>query len=427
MNVSEMPRMALVRQKFPEAEPLDIPATLERELARLKSRIKPGANIAVGVGSRGISNLQAIVRAVLGFLADAKAIPFIVPAMGSHGGATPEGQLELLAEYGISETSLGVPIRADVGAERIGVTSDGVDVFFGNEALRADGVIIVNRIKPHTDFHSDTLGSGLLKMLVIGLGKRAGAANFHTSASRFGYEHVIRTSARITLEKAPILGGIGILENQRHDTARLVVLLPEEMEDRETEIYAEAKRLMPRLPFDDIDLLIIDRIGKNISGSGMDPNVTGRGIHGYSSLLGDRSTSPVVRRIFVRDLTPETHGNAVGIGLADFTTARLVRATNQAITTLNALTALSVQSVKIPIHFETDREAVTRALESLALRDVREARVMRIQDTLSLEQVMVSETLAGQALKRSDLEMAGGLEQIGFDEEGMLNPLSTTT
>jgi hypothetical protein len=423
MNVPELPRMALVRQKFPETAPLDIPSTLERELVRLKSRIKPGANIAVGVGSRGISNLEAIVRAVIAFLKDARATPFIVPAMGSHGGATPEGQLELLAEYGITEARLGVPIRADVGAERIGATSEGVDVFFGSEALRADGVVIINRIKPHTDFHSDTLGSGLLKMLVIGLGKRPGAANFHVSASRFGYEHVIRTSARITLEKTPILGGVGIIENQRHDTARLAVLLPEEIERRETELYAEAKRLMPRLPFDDIDLLIIDRIGKNISGSGMDPNVTGRGIHGYSSLLGDRSANPAIRRIFVRDLTPETHGNAVGIGLADFTTARLVRSTNQSITALNALTALSLQSVKIPIHFETDREAVTRALESLALRDVREARVMRIRDTLSLEKVSVSEAFVGPAAKRADLELIAEPQGMDFDPAGNLTAL----
>ena len=423
MDASDMPRMALVRQKFPDAAPIDIPATLKRELARLESRIRPGAQIAVGVGSRGISNLEAIVRAVLAFLKDAKAVPFIVPAMGSHGGATPEGQLELLAEYGITEARLGVPIRAAIGAERLGVTSDGVEVFFSQEALRADGVIVINRIKPHTDFQSDTLGSGLLKMLVVGLGKRLGAANFHTSASRFGYEQVIRTSAQITLAKAPILGGVGILENQRHDTTRLAVLLPDEMERRETELYAEAKRLMPRLPFDDIDLLIIDRIGKNISGSGMDPNVTGRGIHGYSSLLGDRSTTPVVRRIFVRDLTPESHGNAVGIGLADFTTARLVRATNQSITTLNALTALSVQSVKIPIHFETDREAVTRALESLALGDVREARVMQIQDTLSLEKVAISEPFVMLAAKRSDLEVLVEPRGMEFDPEGNLRPL----
>ena len=420
MNAPEMLRMALIRQKFPETAPIDIPATLDRELARLKSRIKPGANIAVGVGSRGISNLEAIVRVVIAFLKDSKAIPFIVPAMGSHGGATPEGQLELLAEYGITEARLGVAIRADVGAERIGATSEGVDVFFSNEAIRADGVIVVNRIKPHTDFHSDTLGSGLLKMLVIGLGKRPGAANFHVSANRLGYEHVIRTSARITLEKAPILGGVGIIENERHDTARLAVLLPEEIERRETELYAEAKRLMPRLPFDDIDLLIIDRIGKNISGSGMDPNVTGRRIHGYSSLLGDRSANPVIRRIFVRDLTPETHGNAVGIGLADFTTTRLVRATNQSITALNALTALSLQSVKIPIHFETDREAITRALESLALRDVREARVMRIRDTLSLESVSVSAAFVALAAKRQDLQLLAEPQGMDFDPAGNL-------
>ncbi len=415
--------MARVRQKYPDPVPLDIPAMLGKELARLRDGIKPGSGIAVAVGSRGISHLESIVRSVIELVKEAGASPFIVPAMGSHGGATPEGQLELLGEYGITENRLGVPIRAQVEAERIGTTKDGVDVFFGGEALRADGVIVVNRIKPHTDFQSDTLGSGLLKMLVVGLGKRPGAANFHVSASRFGYEHVIRTSAQITLAKAPILGGVGIIENQRHETARLTVLLPEEMERRETQLYAEAKRLMPRLPFDDIDLLIIDRIGKNISGSGMDPNVTGRGIHGYSSLLGDRSAKPVVRRIFVRDLTPETHGNAVGIGLADFTTTRLVRSTNQSITALNALTALSLQSVKIPINFETDLEVVTQALASLALRDVKDAKVVRIQDTLSLETVAISEAFADLAAQRKDLELLDAPKTMSFDEARNLIPL----
>jgi len=404
-----------VRQKFPASGPLDIRATLEKEFAAIREQIKPGARIAVGVGSRGISNLQSIVAVVLELLKAAGARPFIVPAMGSHGGATPEGQVELLAEYGITEARLQVPIRAAMEAERIGVTPEGVEVFFSAEALRADGVVVVNRVKPHTDFHSESLGSGLLKMLVVGLGKRVGAANFHTSASRLGYEQVIRASARIALGAAPILGGVAIVENQRHDTARLLVLPPADLERREAELYREAKRLMPRLPFDDLDLLIVDRIGKNISGSGMDPNVIGRSLHGYSALLSDRSANPVIRRIFVRDLTPETHGNGVGMGLADFTTTRLVRAVDQQVTFVNALTALSLQSVKVPIHFETDREAIARALESLALRDTTRARVVRIQDTLSVEQLDVSEVLEEEARRRPDLEVLSTAQTMSFD------------
>jgi hypothetical protein len=258
---------------------------------------------------------------------------------------------------------------------------------------------------------------------VVGLGKRLGAANYHTSASRFGYEHVLRTSAEVNLRAAPILCGVAIVENQFHNTARLAVVLPEEMERREAELYAESSRLMPRLPFDEIDLLIVDRLGKNISGAGMDPNVMGRSIHGYSSMLGERGAKPVVRRIFVRELTPESHGNAVGIGLADFTTTRLVRSINQPVTSLNAMTALSLNSAKIPIHFDTDREAIHRALESLALRDVAEARIVRIQDTLSLERMEVSEAVAGQITKRSDLESLGDAREIDFDAEGNLVPL----
>jgi nickel-dependent lactate racemase len=207
--------------------------------AAVRARLKPGAAVAVAVGSRGITNLQAIVGQVLDELRGAGAVPFIVPAMGSHGGATPEGQVELLGEYGITETRMQAPIRAAMEAERIGVTEDGVDVFFSAEALRADGVVVINRVKPHTDFQSDTLGSGLQKMLVVGLGKRVGAANYHTSASRFGYEHVIRTSARVTLSKAPILCGVAIVENQFHETARLEVVLPADLERRESELFAE--------------------------------------------------------------------------------------------------------------------------------------------------------------------------------------------
>ena len=356
-------------------------------MEKVRPRLKPGGRVAVAVGSRGISHLQTIVASVLDLLKAAGAQPFIVPAMGSHGGATPQGQTDLLAEYGVTEQQLRVPIHAAMEVERLGATEDGVDVFFSAEALRADGVVVINRVKPHTDF-GGALGSGVLKMMVVGLGKRIGAANYHVASTRLGYEHVLRTIARVTLRSAPILCGIGIVENQFHETARLAVLPAEEMERREEELFAEAKRLMPRLPFDDIDLLIVDRIGKNISGAGMDPNITGRGVHGYSSMMsGAEGPTPRVRRLFVRDLTPETHGNGIGIGLADLTTSRLVRALDKDVTYINALTSLSPNSAKIPIHFETDGEAIAQALTSLGLPDARHAKVVRIADTLSLEKL----------------------------------------
>jgi len=419
MPQSDFPLMCLARQKFPPSIKLDIGEMVRSELSRA-GRVTSGSRVAVAVGSRGISNLQSIVLATLAFLKGKGARPYIIPAMGSHGGATPEGQIELLSEYGITEKALGAPIHASMEVERVGQTEDGVDVFCSQEALQADGVVVINRIKPHTDF-AGTLGSGILKMLVIGLGKRAGAANFHVLANRFGYEHVIRTSSRVTAKRLKLLCGLGIIEDQRHETARIAALAPAELEARETELFQESKALMPKLPFDDIDLLIIDQIGKNISGAGMDPNVTGRSVHGYTSLLSDRSTTPVIRRLFVRDLTPETHGNAVGIGSADFTTDRLVAGIDHRVTSINALTALTVQSGKVPIHFATDHEAIDRALDTLALKERSEAKVIRIRDTLSLETVQISESLARQA--DGNLALLSEPKPFAFRKENQLEPL----
>src|SRR5216117_1464302 len=405
------PRMLAVRQKFPVSQPLDIPAAVQHEFRaqNVLSRWKPGAQIAVAVGSRGITNIKDIVAAVLDELKAAGAKPFILPAMGSHGGATPEGQLGVLESYGITEHSMSVPIRASMDVERIGASADGVDVFCSVEALRSDGIVLVNRVKPHTDFQG-TLGSGVVKMSVIGLGKRAGAAACHAAATRLGYEPTLRSIARVVLRTAPILCGVAIVENQFHDTARIAVLKHDEIEEREKELLEEARRLMPRLPFDDIDLLIVDRIGKNISGAGMDPNVTGRWVHGYSTSLGsDNRASPMIRRIFVRDLTPETHGNAIGIGFADLTTTRLVNAMDKQVTYINALTSLTPHGAKIPIHFDADRECIAQALASLAIPDTRQAKVIRIADTLSLVNLEVSEAFDNAIRQRNDLETFGGL------------------
>src|SRR5262245_1110296 len=423
MTTNPLPLMMAVRQKFPASRPLDIRAAVQQEFDRTRLGIKPGAQIAVAVGSRGITNLQAIVASVLEVLKSAGAKPFIVPAMGSHGGATAEGQVELLAEYGINESHLQVPIRSSMEVERLAVTEDGLEVFFSAEALRADGILVINRVKPHTDFASTSLGSGLLKMMVVGLGKRTGAANYHRTSVHFGFEPVIRKFARVILQSAPILGGLAIVEDQCHQVARLAVLARDEMEQREGDLFAEAKGLMPKLPFDDIDLLIVDRIGKNISGSGMDPNITGRGIHGYlTSLQTQRQMRPVIRRLFVRDLTAETHGNAIGIGLADFTTTRLVRAMDPQKTYINALTSLSLASAKTPIHFETDREAISQALASLAVADTSRTKIVRIADTLSLEKVAVSRAYESEFQGRSDLEVLNSPSEMKFDHQSNLLP-----
>ncbi len=419
---SPFPRLLRVRQEFPRPAALDVEAAVAAEFGKLRSRIKPGARIAVGVGSRGITGLKRIVGAVLARLKAAGAEPFIFPAMGSHGGATPEGQRELLASYDVTEESMGVPIRASLEVRQVGTTGDGKPVFCSIEALSADGIVLVNRVKPHTDF-SGNLGSGLLKMAVVGLGKRAGAAAMHLAASELGHEHAIRTMAGVLLQETPLLGGFAILENQFHETARIVALPREEMAAGEDALLVEARALMPLLPFDSIDLLIVDRIGKNISGTGMDPNVIARSIDGYtSSLQRAGRPAPFIRRIFVRDLTPETHGNALGIGLADLTTTRLVRATDARITGINALTALTPQSAKLPIAFDSDREAIERALVSLPLPDPRAAKIVRIADTLSVAMLEISEPLWAELKDRPGITLLGEARDMQFDADGNLAP-----
>jgi hypothetical protein len=419
--MTPLPRTLRIRQNFAPTPPLDISATVAVEFGKLRPRIRSGARMAVGVGSRGIAHLAAIVAAVLEEIRNAGAVPFIIPAMGSHGGATPEGQREILASYGITEDSLGVPIRDSLEVRQLGATADGVPAFCASEALDADGIVLVNRIKPHTDFFG-ALGSGLLKMTVIGLGKRTGATAMHLAATQFGYERVIRSMAAVILQNAPVFGGVAILENQFHDTARLLVIPREEMEQAEDTLLAEARALMPLLPFDEVDLLIVDRIGKNISGAGMDPNVTNRSVHGYSSLpIRAGQPAPFIRRIFVRDLTPETHGNAVGIGMADATTTRLVRATDARATNINSLTALAPQCAKVPIAFDTDREAIGRMLASLPLPDPRGARIVRIADTLSLAEMEISEPLWAAVRSRADLAALSEPREVAFDCEGNLS------
>ena len=417
----QFPRMFDVRQNFPRSAPIAIDSIIKREFERndLDNKIA-GKRIAVGVGSRGISNLKAIVAAVLKELQQRGASPFIIPAMGSHGGATPQGQSHILEGYGITPATMSVPFETSMETMALGVTQDGIPVNFSAPALKADWIFPINRVKPHTDFFAP-LGSGLMKMMAIGFGKQAGAAACHAAASRLGHERVIRQVARMVLKSVPILAGLAILENQFHDTAELVILRRDNLEEEEAKLLLRARALMPRLPFDDIDLLIVDQIGKNISGAGMDPNVVGRSVNGYSSSLAAQPESgPRISRIFVRGITGASDGNAVGIGMADFTTTATVRAINQQFTYVNALTALTPQMAKIPIHFDTDREVVQRALQSLALEDPSSARIIHIRDTLSLEVLRVSTAYAEQLSARSDLVPVSPEHEMSFDARGNL-------
>jgi hypothetical protein len=415
-NANHFPRMIEMGQSYPPSRTLDFPSLLEQQFTQsgLRESIKPGMRIALGVGSRGITNLKEIVKAALGVLTNAGARPFIVPAMGSHGGATAEGQIEMLAEYGVTSQSMGVPIDASMEVRKIGTAFDGLDVVFSVPAFAADGVVVLNRVKPHTDFRG-TLGSGIQKMLVIGFGKQIGANHAHRAAAHLGYEVVLREFARIILEKAPIFCGIALVEDQHHQTAEIEVLRPENIVREEAVLFKKAQSLLARLPFDEVDLLIVDRIGKDISGSGMDTNVIGRDITGYVSTLHSESTvTPRVSRIFVRDLTPASNGNGIGIGMADFTTARLVKSLNLQYTYMNALTSLGVLPAKIPIYFDNDREAIQAALASLAAPDPEKLRVVRIADTLNLDRFLVSEACLS-ATNGHSVKTAGTARDMQFD------------
>lgn len=422
LDVQTVPRMFKVRQEFPRPEPLDVPATVAAQIASVQDRLQPHARVAVTVGSRGISNIREIVRAVLDALKAAGVQPFILPAMGSHGGATPEGQKRILADYGITEETMGVPIEAAMATREVGRTADGIRAFTSAVALEADGIVVLNRVKPHTDYFSRTLGSGLIKMMVVGMGKHDGAANFHRTAVHRGYEETLRMLGRVVLREAPILFGIGLVEHQYHDTARIEAVRPEDIEAREAELFAEAAALLPKLPFDDADLLVVDQIGKNISGPGMDPNVIGRHAHHYSTLLQNAlEVTPFIRRIYVRGLTPETHGNAIGVGLADAVHVRLTGAMDAESTFVNVRTSLTLHNAKMPMHFPNDRAALAGLLDSLALPDPAQARVMRIRNTLDLAQLELSEAFAAEVATREDLTALSEPAEWGFAQDDLLD------
>jgi hypothetical protein len=416
--------MLELKQHYPASPRLEFAGLLREQFAKsgVLAKVTPGMKIAVGVGSRGISNLAEIVKAVLGILQEAGAKPFIMPAMGSHGGATPQGQENVLAEYGVTPEAMGVPFETSMEVRRIGATPDGGDVVLSVPALEAAGIVVINRVKPHTDFQGE-LGSGLQKMLTIGFGKQVGAANAHKAASRLGHEVVIRETAKVILSVAPVLCGVAILEDQHHQTADIQVIPAADIVKQEGKLFKKARSLMARLPFDEIDLLIVDRIGKEISGSGMDTNIINRGVLGYiGSLMPDSSIKPQIFRIFVRDLTAATKGNGVGIGLADFTTSRAVKALNLQYTYMNAVTSLGLAPAKIPIYFDSDREALENAFASLVAASPDKLRIARIRDTLSLDRILISQAFEEQARAQPDVTLPGAAKEMEFDASGNLLP-----
>ena len=412
-----LPRMARVRQTFPRPRVADIPRAVAEALAAAPHPIKRGDTVAVGAGSRGVANIDVIVGAAVRYLSDLGARPFVFPAMGSHGGGTPEGQLSVLAHYGITEATMGCPVRATMDVVQVGEALD-MPVWLDRYAAEADWIGLVNRVKPHTDFKG-SIESGLFKMMTIGLGKYKGAIQYHRANIHHGYETVITSVGREMLQRARIGFGLGIVENGYDETARIEAFTAESLEAGERRLLKDAREWMARLPFSPIDVLIVEQMGKNISGSGMDSNVIGRPTNPHEPFPAD----PKILWIVVLDLTEESYGNATGIGNADFTTRRLVDKIDMKATLINCITACAPNGAKVPATYETDREAIETALACIGLTPPEEARVIRITNTLMLGEIDVSEALLPEAAKRSDLTRLTDPASLPFDAAGRLIPL----
>lgn len=408
----------LVRQNFPDRSIKDIPGEVAKQLhaSPFASRVKPGGSVAIGVGSRGISNIATIARAVVDYFKSQGLRPHIFPAMGSHGAATAEGQADVLAHYGIHEATMGCPVISQLDVVPLGATPEGIETFMDRTAYESDGVMLLGRVKWHTDFMGK-IESGLMKMMAIGLGKFAGAQRYHTYAYKLGLENVIRSVGRQVLASGKILGGLAILEDAYHNTAQLTPVPVENMERQEEELLALAKSWMGKIPVPQLDILILDEIGKNISGAGMDTKVVNRGVQGQYNPWPD---TPSIDRVFVRDLSSLTYNNAVGIGMADVTTDRLVNRIDWVPTRINSLTASTPAAIRTPVHFATDRECLERMWPTVGKFDSRDVSIGWIRNTLELSPILLSENLLGEIRRNPILEVVGEAQPIEFDADGNL-------
>jgi hypothetical protein len=413
------PKMVRLRQHFERPRIEDVAGSVLTELQKLDlgRTIRPGNSVALTAGSRGITNIPVVLRTVVHFLKDLGARPFLVPAMGSHGGGTAEGQRQVLDSYGITESFVGAPIKASMEVVSLGSTGEGFPVVLDKYAAEADHIGVVARIKPHTGYHGP-IESGLCKMMMIGLGKHAGALAYHKILLDYPFDQVVRSVARTVRGRAPIAFGLGLVENAYDETAWIEGVRAADFEPREEALLVRAKEALARLPFAEADLLIVDEIGKEISGSGMDTNVVGRKRAFRATAPADQ---PQMRFIFVRGLSAHTHGNATGIGLADFTTTRLVKQMNYRATVINCLTAGYPDSADVPVHFDSDREVIDAALAILGTRKPEDGRIMRVHNTLSLEELEVSEPCLTQPRGKVPFSIEGTAHDLGFDASGNLS------
>jgi hypothetical protein len=414
-RASTVPRMARIKQEFGGPMLHDVPRAVRETLSQVALPVRPGESVALTVGSRGVVNIAAIVRATVEHLTRLGARPFIIPAMGSHGGGTADGQRAVLEHYGVTESAMGCPVRATMDVVQIGEVL-GLPIWLDRYAAEADWIGVINRIKPHTGFDGE-IGSGLFKMMTIGMGKHVGAVQAHRANIRLGYETMIVALGREMLRVAPIAFGLGVVENGYDETALVRALLPGDLEAGERELLRQAKTWMAKLPFERIDLLVVDEMGKDVSGTGMDTNVIGR----HATFFEKPFTSPRITFIVACDLTPNSYGNASGIGLADFTTRRLADKIDWEPTYINALTACSPGGPKLPAVLDTAKDAIAVALACLGLERPETARVVRIRNTLRLAEVEVSESLLAEVTGRADLRVLTEPAPLAFGPDGGLS------
>ena len=416
--MSEYPEIFRIRQKFDRPVVEDIPSEVASELSRLNldTTIQPGESVAITAGSRGIANIHIIIKSIVDHLKGLGAEPFVVPAMGSHGGATAEGQQGIVEGYGITEDYAGCPIRSSMETVIVCDAKEGFPVHFDKNAYGADHVVVCGRVKPHTTFVGD-IESGLMKMMLIGLGKYEGAKTYHRAIKDHSFGQIVRSVAKEVLSKCRIVAGLAIVENGYDETARITAVGPNEFEEREKELLVLAKQWMPRLPFKQADLLVVDQIGKNISGSGMDSNVVGRKFLEHRA--GDDEW-PKVRTIFLRGLTEETHGNATGIGMAEFALTRAVDAMDVAITRRNCITGGSPTGAMIPLHYQTDKEVLEATLPEMGLTAVPDTKVMWIHNTLEVSELECSVAYLNEARQSNEIEILSEPRPLPLDNAGNL-------
>lgn len=415
----QIPKMIRISQKFPRPVLRDITPAVKEELNRLGifKKTSSGQKVAVTVGSRGISNIDVIIKALVDELKGQGLEPCIIPAMGSHGGANAAGQAALLSHFGITERTICCPVISSMEVEEVARADNGVVSYVDREALKADHIIVVNRVKKHTEFEG-VVESGLCKMLCIGLGKHKGATHYHQIGVDVGLEQAIITGARGVLKNTNILCGIGIVENAYDETALIKAYLPEEIEKGDIELLRTAKKWSAKLPFQEADMLIIDEIGKEISGSGFDTKVAGRICSPYSV----EPKWPKLKRIIALDLTDHSEGNAIGLGALDFIGKRLYDKIDRKVMYINAITAQNPLKAAIPMYYDTDRELIGQALRTIGAIRPENARIMRIRNTLFLSEVDITENYYPLVEKNNNMAVIKR-DSMGFNDYGFLTPL----